>query len=106
MRCWDRRAHGGAGRRLRLLRRPRGPGRTVARVVRSPRGAGEAIDHVVLETSGLADPGPIVEAIRGDPILVHHILVTEIIVAVDALHGIAQLMREPLGRSRSRRRTG
>lgn len=61
-------------------------------------GAGEQIDHIVLETSGLADPAPIVEAIRGDPVLVHHILVTEIVVAVDALHGIAQLKREPLGR--------
>jgi G3E family GTPase len=61
-------------------------------------GSNEVIDHIVLETSGLADPAPIVAAIRSDPILVHHILVAEIIVAVDALHGIAQLKREPLGR--------
>jgi G3E family GTPase len=54
------------------------------------------IDEVVLETSGLADPGRIAEAIKGDPILVHHIVISEIIVAVDALHGVTQLQREPL----------
>lgn len=54
--------------------------------------------HIVLETSGLADPGPIVDAIRTDPVLMHHIVVREIIVAVDALHGIGYLISEPLGR--------
>jgi G3E family GTPase len=56
------------------------------------------LDRIVLETSGLADPGPIVEAIRADPLLVHHIVVSEIVVAVDALHGLGQLRGEPLGR--------
>jgi G3E family GTPase len=56
------------------------------------------VEEIVLETSGLADPGPIVEAIRGDPILVHHIVMREVIVAVDALHALAQLRSEPLGR--------
>jgi G3E family GTPase len=54
--------------------------------------------HIVLETSGLADPGPIVDAIGTDPVLMHHIVVREIIVAVDALHGIGYLTSEPLGR--------
>jgi G3E family GTPase len=58
----------------------------------------ERLQEIVLETSGLADPGPIVEAIRGDPMLVHHIVVREVIVAVDALHALAQLRSEPLGR--------
>lgn len=62
------------------------------------RTAGESIDRIVLETSGLADPGPIIEAVRSDPILVRHIIVSEIIVAVDALHALAQLRGEPLGR--------
>ena len=59
---------------------------------------GERLQQIVLETSGLADPAPIVEAIRSDPVLVHHILVDEIIVAVDALHALDQLRSEPLGR--------
>lgn len=56
------------------------------------------LQRIVLETSGLADPAPIVEAIRSDPILVHHILVSEVLVTVDALHALAQLRSEPLGR--------
>lgn len=58
----------------------------------------ERLDQIVLETSGLADPGPIVSAIKADPVLVHHIVVGEIIVAVDALHALAQLRTEALGR--------
>lgn len=64
---------------------------------RSGEGAAR-FDGIVLETSGLADPAAIVEAIRTDPILVHHIVVAEIVVTVDALHGIAELRGEPLGR--------
>ena len=59
------------------------------------------VDNIILETSGLADPAPIVEAIRTDPILVHHIVVGEIIVAVDGLYGMSQLRREDLGRKQT-----
>jgi G3E family GTPase len=66
---------------------------------RSRLGADEArMQRLVLETSGLADPGPIVDAIRSDPILASHIVVSEIVVAVDALHALSQLASEPLGR--------
>lgn len=56
------------------------------------------LERIVLETSGLADPGAIVAAIQADPVLINHIVVDETIVAVDALHGLAQLATEPLGR--------
>jgi G3E family GTPase len=59
---------------------------------------GQRLERIILETSGLADPAPIVEAIRSDPILVHHIVVSEILVTVDALHALSQLRSEPLGR--------
>jgi G3E family GTPase len=58
----------------------------------------DRVETIVLETSGLADPEPIVEAIHTDPVLVHHLVVREIVVAVDALHGLGQLRAEPLGR--------
>lgn len=63
-------------------------------------GGGELADlrQIVLETSGLADPGAIVAAIRADPVLVHHIVVSETAVAVDAVHGLDQMRREPLNR--------
>lgn len=64
---------------------------------RQPASEGR-LEQIVLETSGLADPAAIVTAIREDPVLVYHILVTEIIVAVDAANAIAQLSEEPLGR--------
>lgn len=64
---------------------------------RTPSGA-DRLHQIVLETSGLADPGSIAEAIRADPMLVHHVVINEIIVTVDALHGLTQLQREPLGR--------
>lgn len=54
--------------------------------------------RVILETSGLADPAPIAEAIQTDNILQHHIFVREIIVAVDAVHGLGYLAAEPLAR--------
>lgn len=57
---------------------------------------GERLEHIVLETSGLADPAPIVEAIRSDPVLVYHVMVDKIIVAVDALHALSQIRSEPL----------
>ncbi|MFC7704564.1 CobW family GTP-binding protein [Plastorhodobacter daqingensis] len=56
-------------------------------------------DQILLETSGLADPAPIIEAIRSDPVLTHHVLVSGIIVLVDAQHGSTQLRSEPLGRA-------
>jgi G3E family GTPase len=56
------------------------------------------LERIVLETSGLADPGPIVEAIRSDPVLVHHIVVSEVLVTIDALHALAQLRSESLSR--------
>ncbi|NJM81573.1 MAG: GTP-binding protein [Tabrizicola sp.] len=64
------------------------------------RSSGGALqpDRVLLETSGLADPGAIVRAIQADPVLLHHILLDEVIVAVDALHALAQLRDEPLCR--------
>lgn len=59
---------------------------------------GARLEQLVLETSGLADPGPIVDALRSDPVLVHHVVVGEIVVAVDALNGLVQMRGEPLSR--------
>lgn len=66
---------------------------------RVSRKAGETLlDRIVLETSGLADPAPIVEAIRADPMLVHHIVIAEIVVAVDGVYGLRHIREEALGR--------
>jgi G3E family GTPase len=80
-----------------------GLGRLVAllREIADRRVSGVRVDRIVLETSGLADPAPIVAAIRDDPVLAHHVLVSEVIVTVDALHGLDQLATEPLGRAQA-----
>ncbi len=62
-------------------------------------GAGQGVpDRIVLETSGLADPAAIVAALRDDPVLVHHIRLDEVVVLVDALHGMAALGADMRGR--------
>jgi G3E family GTPase len=58
----------------------------------------DRLDRIVLETSGLADPGAIIDAVRRDPVLVNHIVVTEVIVAVEAPNGLSQLAGERLAR--------
>lgn len=55
-------------------------------------------DHLVLETSGLANPTAIVEAIRLDPFLSRRIRIGEVVVLVDALHGLRGLREESLCR--------
>lgn len=47
--------------------------------------------QVVIETSGLADPGPIVFTITNDPMLRHHFEVTRLTVTVDVVNGAHQL---------------
>ena len=51
---------------------------------------GEPVADLVLETSGLADPAAIVQAVIEDPVLTHHIRLTGTTVLVDAENGFAQ----------------
>ena len=61
---------------------------------RRSRGAGP--ERVLLETSGLADPGAIAASLRADPVLSRHLRLDEIVVAIDAVHAMAQLSEDPL----------
>ena len=49
--------------------------------------------RVVLETTGLADPAPILFSLVGDPVLRHKFAAGAVVATVDALHGRAQLAR-------------
>jgi G3E family GTPase len=51
--------------------------------------------RVVIETSGLADPAPIVFTITNDPMLRHHFRIERLVVTVDAVNGIGQLAAHP-----------
>ena len=59
---------------------------------------GSAVERIVIETSGLADPQAIVQAIKDDPILAAAIEIGEVVVLLDARHGLDVLRREPLAR--------
>jgi len=56
------------------------------------------LETIVLETSGLADPAAILSLIQNHPILVRQIVITEIIVIVDAVNAVEQMQREVLSR--------
>ena len=47
--------------------------------------------RVLIETTGLADPAPILHTLINDPILAHRYFLDGVISTVDAMHGIGQL---------------
>jgi G3E family GTPase len=53
------------------------------------------LERVVIETSGLADPAPILFTILSDPVLQHHYEVEHIITTVDAVNARLQLEHHP-----------
>jgi G3E family GTPase len=50
-----------------------------------------AFDRLVVESTGLADPFPILSTIKADPVLRHHFRPGLVITTVDAVNGLAQL---------------
>ena len=63
------------------------------------RAAGEiAFDRVLIETSGLADPAPILHALMTDADTVRDYRLDTVLTVVDALHGEAALDRHPEAR--------
>jgi G3E family GTPase len=51
--------------------------------------------RVVIETTGLADPAPILHTLMQDPMIAAHYRLDGVITTVDAVHGIGQLERQP-----------
>ncbi len=62
---------------------------------RRERGEAPRYDRVVVETSGLADPAPILHTLLADPVLRHHYRPGAVVTVVDAVHGAQQLERYP-----------
>ena len=52
-------------------------------------------DRVVIESSGLADPAPVVHTLTADPVLRCHYRPGAVVTVVDAVHGSTQLDRYP-----------
>lgn len=59
------------------------------------RGLVPAFHRLVVESTGLADPFPILSTVQADPVLRHHFRLGNVITTVDAVNGLAQLARQP-----------
>ena len=57
------------------------------------RGIVPAFRRLVVESTGLADPFPVLSTIHADPVLRHHFRLGNVITTVDAVNGEAQLAR-------------
>ena len=55
------------------------------------RGAIPRFGRVVIETTGLADPAPILHTIVSEPVLRHHFRVERVVVTIDAVGGASNL---------------
>jgi G3E family GTPase len=58
-------------------------------------GALPPISQVVIETSGIADPVPVLFTLGTDPVLQHQFAPASVVVTLDALNAAAQIERQP-----------
>ncbi|WP_120008272.1 CobW family GTP-binding protein [Teichococcus vastitatis] len=63
----------------------------IARRVRD----GQALRRVVIETTGLADPLPILQTLMADPATARHFILDGVVTVIDAVNGQATLDRQP-----------
>jgi G3E family GTPase len=65
---------------------------------RDQRGLIAPLRQVVIETTGLADPAPLVFTVVTDPMLQHHFRIDRVVTTVDAVNGPLHLDRHPVSR--------
>ncbi|MFC3073408.1 CobW family GTP-binding protein [Shinella pollutisoli] len=58
---------------------------------RRERGLVPPFTRVVIESTGLADPFPVLSTLKSDPVLRHHFRAGSVVTTVDAVNGLAQL---------------
>ena len=54
--------------------------------------------RLIIETTGLADPVPVLATVQHDPVLQHQVRTGHVLTVVDAVHGLQQLAAEPESR--------
>jgi G3E family GTPase len=59
------------------------------------RGLAPPFRRLVIESTGLADPFPILSTLRADPVLTHHFCLGNVITTIDAVNGMSQLDWQP-----------
>ena len=57
---------------------------------KAERGLCRRFDRTVIETTGLADPAPIIYTLMTDPVIRHHFRLSSVIATVDAVNGARQ----------------
>jgi G3E family GTPase len=62
---------------------------------RRDEGTVTPFERVVIETSGLADPAPILHAVMSDDALAERLTLSGVVTTVDAVHGAATLAQQP-----------
>jgi len=62
---------------------------------RRERGAVPPFRRLVIESTGLADPFPILSTVQADPVLRHHFCLGNVITTVDGVNGMRQLDTQP-----------
>jgi G3E family GTPase len=60
---------------------------------RRARGELGVVRRVVVETTGVADPAPVLATLAGEPVLRHHVAAEAVVTTVDALSGLSTLDR-------------
>jgi G3E family GTPase len=60
---------------------------------RRERGAVPPFRRLVIESTGLADPFPVLSTLKADPVLRHHFRSAGVVTTVDAVNGMVQLER-------------
>ncbi len=67
-------------------------------IARRDSGAVSPFSRIILETSGLADPGPVLYALIADPVLASRVGLAGVVTLVDAVNGKATLESHPEAR--------
>jgi G3E family GTPase len=62
---------------------------------RRARGLIPPFRRLAIESSGLADPGPILSTLNADPVLRHHFRAAGVVATVDVVNGLRQFERRP-----------
>jgi G3E family GTPase len=62
---------------------------------RRERGLIPRFDRLAIETTGLADPAPIISTLLAEPVIRHHFRLGNVIVTVDAINGPLHLAQNP-----------
>ena len=67
----------------------------LSRALRDLAARPQPIARVVIETTGLADPAPILQTLMSDPLLLRDYRLDGVVTLVDAVHGMATLDAQP-----------